>query len=213
VRDDTNMVYLVNPNNPIPSIIDGYAMQEFVLEMSQDKLVFVDEAYHEYVDDPAYKSMMPLIAAGHKNIIISRTASKIHGLAGMRVGFGYAHPDLAAEMRWRRTGRNAVLGLRAAQASYLDDEFQNYSIRKNRESRTIVAQMCEELGLRYVKSNTNFTFIQTGMNNDDFEKTMLEHGIATGRNFPPFNDTWSRISMSKPEEMEYFVQIYKRLYG
>ena len=213
VRDDTNLVYLVNPNNPIPSVINGNAMREFVLEMAQDKLVFVDEAYHEYVDDPDYSSMLPLVAAGHKNIIVARTASKIHGLAGMRVGFGYAHPDLVAEMQWRKTGGNHVLGLKAAEASYLDDEFQKFAIRKNRESRKIVADMCEELGLRYVKSNSNFTFIQTGMKNSEFQETMYEHGISTGRDFPPFHDTWSRVSMSKPEEMEYFVQVYKRLYG
>ena len=213
LRDDTSLVYLVNPNNPIPSVIDGEAMKEFVLEMSQKYLVFVDEAYHEYADDPNYKSMVELIIEGHKNIIVSRTASKIHGLAGMRVGFGYAHPEHIAEMRWRKTGQNTILGIEAAHASYKDDEFQKFSLRKNIESRKIVYDMCEELGLRYVRSNTNFTFIETGMNNEDLQAQMLEYGILTGRNFPPFNNTWSRISMSKPEEMQYFVQVYKQLYG
>ena len=213
LRDDTNLVYLVNPNNPIPNVIEKNAMREFVLEMSQNRLVFIDEAYHEYVEDPDYASMLDLVREGHGNIIVARTASKIHGLAGLRVGFGYAHPDLVREMLWRKTGGNHVLGLKAAEASYLDDEFPKFSIRKNRESREIVAEMCEELGLRYVKSNTNFTFIQTGMKNSDFQATMREHGISTGRDFPPYHETWSRISMSKPEEMEYFVQIYKRLFA
>ena len=212
VRDDTNLVYLVNPNNPVPSVIEGRSMREFVLEMAKDRLVFVDEAYHEYVEDPDYESMLPLVAAGHKNIIVARTASKIHGMAGMRVGFGYAHPDLAMEINWRKTGGNHVLGLKAPEASFSDVEFQQYSIRKNRESRAVVANMCEELGLRYIKSNTNFTFIETGMENSAFQETMLEHGISTGRDFPPYHTTWSRISMSKPEEMEYFVQVYKRLF-
>lgn len=213
VRDDTSLVYLVNPNNPIPSIIEGRSMREFVLEMAEDHLVFIDEAYHEYVEDPNYQSMIGLIAEGHKNIIVSRTASKIHGLAGMRVGFGFAHPDLISEMRWRKTGQNTILGLEAAHASYLDDEFQHFAIRKNKESREIVATMCEELGLRYVKSQTNFTFIQTGMDNEKLQNEMREYGVLTGRNFPPFNNTWTRISMSKPEEMEYFVQVYKELYS
>ncbi|NIV18880.1 MAG: aminotransferase class I/II-fold pyridoxal phosphate-dependent enzyme [Woeseiaceae bacterium] len=212
LRDDTSLVYLVNPNNPIPNIIEGRSMREFVLEMAEDHIVFVDEAYHEYVEDPSYESMIPLIAEGHKNIIVSRTASKIHGLAGMRVGFGFAHPDIIQEMRWRKTGRNAVLGLEAAHASYLDDEFPKFSLRKNRESRAIVEKMCDELGLRYVKSNTNFTFIRTGIDNDTVQATMEEYGILTGRNFPPLNNEWSRISMSKPEEMEYFVQVYKQLF-
>jgi len=213
LRDDTSLVYLVNPNNPIPNVIEGRSMREFVLEMAEDHLVFVDEAYHEYADDPSYQSMIPLIAEGHNNIIVSRTASKIYGLAGLRVGFGYAHPDLIREMRWRKTGQNTILGIEAAHASFLDDEFPKYSLRKNNESKQIVADMCDELGLRYVKSNTNFTFIQTGMDNEAFQTKMQEYGILTGRNFPPFNNEWSRVSMSKPEEMEYFVQVYKELFA
>jgi len=213
VRDDTNMVYLVNPNNPIPSVIEGNAMREFVLEMARDHLVFVDEAYHEYVDSPDYQSMIGLIAEGHRNIIVSRTASKIHGLAGLRIGFGFAHPDQAAEMNRMKTGDTHVLAIEAAHASYLDPEFPAFAIRKNKESRKIVEDMCEELGLRHIKSNANFTFIETGMQNSMVQEKMHEFGILTGRDFPPFHDSWTRVSMSKPEEMRYFVQVYKQLFA
>ncbi len=212
VRSDTNMMYIVNPNNPIPSVIEKNTMKEFVLEQAQERLVFVDEAYHEYVDNPDYESMVGLIAEGHNNIIVSRTASKIHGLAGMRVGFGFAHPDLISEMKMRRTGQETVLGLAAAYASYQDMEFQDYSRRKNKESLAIVEGMCEDLGLRYAKSNTNFTFIETGVENAVVQERMREQGILTGRLFPPFT-TWSRISMSRPEHMKYFVQVYKQLFA
>jgi len=211
VRSDTVMVYIVNPNNPIPSVIEKNAMREFVLEMSENRLVFIDEAYHELVDNPDYESMIGLIAEGHNNIIVSRTASKIHGLAGMRVGFGFAHPDLINEMKMRRTGDNNILGLTAAIASYQDQEFQDFSRRKIKESLAIVEGMCEDLGLRYAKSNTNFTFIETGVDNAVVLEKMREHGILTGRLFPPFT-TWSRISMSTPEHMRYFVQVYKQLF-
>ena len=212
IRSDTVMVYIVNPNNPIPSIIEKNAMKEFVLEMSENRLVFIDEAYHELVDNPDYESMIGLIAQGHNNIIVSRTASKIHGLAGMRVGFGFSHPDLINEMTMRRTGDNNILGLTAAIASYQDQEFQDYSRRKIKESLAIVEGMCEDLGVRYAKSNTNFTFIETGVENSVVQEKMLEHGILSGRLFPPFT-TWSRISMSTPEHMRYFVQVYKQLFA
>jgi histidinol-phosphate aminotransferase len=212
VRSDTVMVYIVNPNNPIPSVIEKNAMKEFVLEMSESRLVFIDEAYHELVDNPDYESMIGLIAEGHDNIIVSRTASKIHGLAGMRVGFGFAHPDLINEMKMRRTGDNNILGLTAAIASYQDEEFQNFSRRKIKESLAIVEDMCDDLGIRYAKSNTNFTFIETGVENAVVQEKMLAHGILTGRLFPPFT-TWSRISMSTPEHMRYFVQVYKQLFA
>ncbi len=212
VRSDTAMVYIVNPNNPIPTVIEKNAMKEFVLEMAESRLVFVDEAYHEFVENPDYESMLGLIADGHNNIVVSRTASKIHGLAGMRVGFGFAHPDLINEMKMRRTGDNNVLGLAAAVASYQDQEFQDFTRRKNKESLAIVERMCEELGVRYAKSNTNFTFIETGIENHIVQERMLEHGILTGRLFPPFT-TWSRISMSTPEHMEYFVSAFKQLFA
>jgi histidinol-phosphate aminotransferase len=209
IRSDTAMVYIVNPNNPIPTVIEKNAMKEFVLEMSERRLVFVDEAYHEFVDNPDYESMVGLVAQGHNNIIVSRTASKIHGLAGMRVGFGFAHPDLIDEMKMRRTGDNNILGLSAAIASYQDQDFQDFTRRKIKESLAIVEGMCDELGVRYAKSNTNFTFIETGIENHIMQQKMLQHGIATGRLFPPFT-TWSRISMSTPEHMEYFVEAFRQ---
>jgi len=212
VRNDTNMMYIVNPNNPIPSVIEKNTMKEFVLEQAEQRLVFVDEAYHEYVDNPDYESMVGLIAAGNNNIIVSRTASKIHGLAGMRVGFGFAHPDLIKEMNNRKTGQQTILGLSAAYASYQDMEFQDFSRRKNKESLAIVEGMCEELGVRYAKSNTNFTFINTGVENAVVQEKMLKQGIMTGRLFPPFTD-WTRVSMSTPEHMKYFVQVYKQLFA
>lgn len=213
VRNDTDMIYLVNPNNPIPSVLNKDAMRNFVLEMSKERLVFIDEAYHEFVDNPDYESMMGLVAAGHKNIIVARTASKIHGLAGMRIGFGFAHPELTEKMRGMKTGDTNALAIEAAHASYLDPEFPKFVLRKNKESLAIVENMCEELGLRYIKSNANFTFIQTGMENAKYQEQMQEYGILTGRDFPPYHSSWSRISMSKPEEMEYYVQIHKRLFG
>ena len=212
VRSDTNMMYIVNPNNPIPSVIEKNAMKAFVLEQAEDRLVFVDEAYHEYVDNPDYESMIGLVAEGYNNIIVSRTSSKIHGLAGMRVGFGFAHPDLINEMNLRKTGAETVLGLAAAYASYQDMEFQDFSRRKNTEALAIVERMCEDLGVRYAKSNTNFTFIETGVENAVVQEMMLKEGIMTGRLFPPFN-TWSRVSMSTPEDMQYFVQVFRKLFA
>ena len=212
VRSDTNMMYIVNPNNPIPTVIEKNAMKEFVLEQAEDRLVFVDEAYHEYVDNPDYESMIGLVAEGHNNIIVSRTSSKIHGLAGMRVGFGFAHPDLINEMKMRRTGEETVLGLAEAYASYRDMEFQDFSRRKNKEALAIVEEMCEDLGVRYAKSNTNFTFIETGVENAVVQDMMLKEGIMTGRLFPPFT-TWSRVSMSTPEDMKYFVQVFRKLFA
>ncbi len=212
IRRDTKLVYICNPNNPIPNIIEKNALRDFVLEISRDRMVFVDEAYHEFVDNPNYGSMMDLVRDGRQNIIIARTASKIHGLAGLRVGFGFSHPDLAAEITRRMTGTLNIVGMRAALASYRDVEHSNFVLRKNREALDITQGYLREAGIRHINSNANFTFVETGHDIAEVQARFMEHNIRVGRPFPPFRN-WMRLSMAKPDEMRYFVQTYKKLYG
>lgn len=212
IRRDTSCVYIANPNNPIPSIIEKNALRDFVLDVSKDRMVFVDEAYFEFVNNPDYESLMGLVRDGHKNIVVARTASKIHGLAGMRIGFGFAHPDLTEKINDAKTGAINILGLNAAYASYQDEEFQRMTIRKNRESLDIVEGMLTELEVRYIKSNANFTFFETGRDVEEVNKAFRSEGIMVGRPFPPKTD-WLRVSMAKPHEMKYFVQVYKKLFA
>lgn len=212
IRADTKCVYLANPNNPIPSIIEKNALRDFTLEVAKDRMVFIDEAYFEFVDNPDYDSMMDLVRDGHKNVIVARTASKIHGLAGLRIGFGYGHPDLIQEINNAKTGALNVLAISAAMASYQDQEFQDFTLRKNKESLAIVESMLDELGHRYVKSNANFSFIHTGRDIAEVSQAFRAENIQVGRPFPPMTD-WLRVSMAKPREMEYFVQTYKKILG
>jgi histidinol-phosphate aminotransferase len=211
IRPDTKMVYLCNPNNPIPSIIEKKALEDFVRTVAQDRLVFIDEAYYEYVDNPDFSSMMPLIAEGVNNVIVARTASKIHGFAGLRVGFGFAHPELIERINMVKTGSISILAQHAALVAYQDKEFQDFARARNKEGLAIVEGMFDELGLRYVKSNANFVFFETGIDNEAFRASMRERNILVGRLFQPY-PTWARVSIAKPEEMAYFVQTYKSLY-
>lgn len=210
IRPDTRMVYLCNPNNPIPSIIEKNAMRDFVAEVSRDRLVFVDEAYYEFVDDPDFASMMSFVRDGNPNVIVARTASKIHGMAALRIGFGYAHPDLIKSMDEKKTGSLNIVGQHAALASIRDKSFQDFSRQKNKESLALVEGMCDEMGVNYIKSNANFTFMETGIEIEKFQAMMLAEGIQVGRAFAPFT-TWARVSMQTPEEMAYFVQTYRKL--
>ena len=169
IRPDTKLVYICNPNNPIPNIIEKNALRDFVLEISRDRMVFIDEAYYEFVDNPDYSTMMDLVRDGHRNIIIARTASKIHGLAGLRIGFGFSHPDTAAEINRRMTGTLNIVGLRAAFASYRDVEHSNFVLRTNREALDITQGYLREAGIRHIDSNGNFTFIETGHDIDEVQ--------------------------------------------
>jgi histidinol-phosphate aminotransferase len=212
IRPDTRMVYLCTPNNPLPTIIEKRKLEDFVRTVSKERLVFIDEAYYEYVDNPDFSSMMHLIGEGLNNVIVARTASKIHGIAGLRVGFGFGHPDQIQKLRMHASGSVDILAQHAVYVSYQDKEFQAFSKARNKEGLAIVEGMYQELGLRYVKSNTNFSFFETGMPVEVFRKAMADRMIQVGRPFEPFTN-WARVSISKPEEMQYFVDTYKELFG
>ena len=171
----------------------------------------MDEAYHEYVMDPNYRSMIGLVKEG-KNIIVSRTASKVHGLAGLRVGFAITTPEIAKRMESYLTDSLNIVGLRAAIASYQDERFQAFSIEQNNRARKVVTDFLDEKGIQYLDSQSNFIFIKTGIQISDFQPAMEKYGVIVGRPFPPYTD-WCRLSMAKPEEMERFNHGFHQVLG
>ncbi len=202
VNNKTKMVYLCNPNNPTGSLMNTDDLESFCSQVSKKSIVFVDEAYHEYVTDSKYRSMIDLVKSG-KNVIISRTASKVHGLAGLRVGFAITTPQIAKRLESYLTDSLNIIGLRAAIASYKDKRFQNFSIDMNNKAKKVVAEYLDTKGIQYLDSQTNFMFIKTDIEISDFQPAMEKHGVLVGRPFPPFTN-WCRLSMAKPEEMQKF---------
>ncbi|HPF45940.1 MAG TPA: histidinol-phosphate transaminase [Emcibacteraceae bacterium] len=206
--DDVKIIYLCNPNNPIPTIMHKDKLREFCVEMSKKCYVFVDEAYHEYVTDPNYESMAKL-AAETDNMIVTRTASKVHGFAGIRVGFAFAKPELLDLINKRIIGTVNTAAVHCALASYKDKEYIDFVLQKNKEALDIVYNLFEKHNVRHIKANSNFTFFETGINFDEVKQKFLNHGIDVGRPFPPFL-TWCRVSTAKPEDMQYFAEVYEK---
>ncbi len=211
ITSDTTCVYLCNPNNPIPSIIEKTSLEEFCLEVSKKAMVVIDEAYYEYVRDDSYSTMAHLVK-DNPNIVILRTASKVHGFANVRIGFVFAHPDTMEKLRIFRSGTTSYPAIMGAITSYKDTEYQKFVIDKNYEALDIVYKMFEELGMRYVKSHTNFVYANAGRDAMEVRNKLLESGILIGRKYDPFPN-WIRISTAKPHEMEYLTRIYKRDFG
>ncbi len=211
MNKNVKLVYLCNPNNPTTTITPKDKLRELCEELSKNTCVMVDEAYFDYVTDPQYSTMIDMVKDGH-NVIVTRTASKIHGLAGLRVGFGIADPQTINNLQRHLTGTTNIIGLRAAIASFQDKEFQDFSRQKNLESREIVYKALEKAGRKYLQSHTNFIFFHTGRPIREFQKAMEQHGIIVGRPFPPYDD-WCRLSMAKPEEMELFASAFEKVMG
>ena len=204
------LVFVCNPNNPTGGLLPGKEMQTFCEEVSRRAVVFVDEAYHEYVNSPSYHSMIDLVKRG-ENVIVSRTFSKIFGLAGLRVGYGITRPDIAQRLRAFRTGSSVnVLAVHAAMASYGDEDYVSASQSMNSKGRSFVTDALQEVGHRVLHSQTNFIFFHLGSDIRAFGDSMREKGIRVGRPFPPYMD-WCRLSIGTPEEMEQFTLAFGSL--
>ncbi len=205
ISPKTSLIYICNPNNPTGSITPGVKLRSFCERASQKSLVVVDEAYHEYVEDEAYASMLDLVKRG-KNVVVTRTFSKIFGMAGLRVGYGMARPDIVEEME--RIERNFApvswLSLRAAVESYKNVEFTHYAQRKNRETRSYLYKELERLGLFYVPSHTNFVLIKVNQDSREMSEKFESRNILI-RAFAFSGDYWIRVSLGTMEEMQTFA--------
>ena len=209
VTRKTKMVYLCNPNNPTGSLMNTDDLESFCSQVSKKSIVFVDEAYHEYVTDSNYRSMIDLVKSS-KDVIISRTASKVHGLAGLRVGFAISTPEIVKRLESYLTDSLNIIGLRAAIASYQDQRFQKHSIEMNNKAKSIVTDFLDSKGIQYLDSQTNFIFIKTGIEITELQPAMEKNGVLVGRPFPPFT-TWCRLSLAKPEEMPRFNEVFEKV--
>lgn len=203
INGNTKLVFVCNPNNPTSNLADDQALREFVTNSARRSTVIVDEAYFDFVNVPGHKSMVDLVLKGQP-IIVSRTASKLHGLAGLRCGFAVARPDIIAKLQQYVTGDPNVFGLVAGKASLLDTEYQAFVKAKNAEGRTMLMDALKTLGKNVAPSQTNFVFFQAGRPVEQMQKYFLSKGFVIGRAFPPYTD-WCRVSIGTPDEMKQFV--------
>jgi histidinol-phosphate aminotransferase len=135
VKSDTKILFLVNPNNPTGTIVDGTKLKNFCLEMSKKTIVYSDEAYLEFLDPSQQVSMIDLVRQG-ENVIVSRTFSKIYGLAGLRAGYAVAKPDLIQKMSKYQPGTIlSQTAIAAAKASLGDEAFMAMTRKRNAEAR------------------------------------------------------------------------------
>ncbi len=210
IHSNTRMVFICNPNNPTGTLLDRDRLTSFCRQASKRTIVFVDEAYFDYIDEEDYPSMSGLVKEGH-NVIVSRTFSKVYGLAGVRVGFLIARSDIAERLRSRLMSGTNIMGLRLAMSSLDDRDFYHFSLEKNREAREMICNALDEVGLPYKSSHTNFVFFHTGRDIQNVIADFRKQGVLVGRPFPPLTD-WCRISTGKTEEVQAFTVALKQIF-
>ena len=219
IDKETNMVFIANPNNPTGTLLNANSLADFCEDISKQTLVFCDEAYYDYVNEKDYPSMDYLARKG-ENVIISRTFSKVYGMAGLRIGYLVLRPGLADDLfgKYSPYGRpnimaqTNVLAVAAASEALKDTDFYKFSLKKANEEKDKIYKLLDYLDLKYVKSSTNFVFFESKKHIDKLSAKMLEKGVRVGRPFPPFYD-WCRISTGTSEEVDRFIESMLEVYS
>ena len=209
INKKTSLVFVCNPNNPTGTIVKANAMIEFCRAHDQEAVIFSDEAYYDFITEADYPSMIELVKEG-RNVIVSKTFSKVYGLAGLRVGYLIAKPEIARKLKASVMANTNVFAIMAAQAALKDDDFYKFSIAKNMEAKNLIYKTLDEMDLKYIPSHSNFVFFQSGIPISDLMASMKEEGIIIGRPFPPF-DQWARISTGTIEDMQQFSIALKKV--
>ena len=211
INNKTKLVFLCNPNNPTGTVIPKETLIDFCLSASKETIIFSDEAYYDFIQTPNYPSMDYLVKE-EKNIIVSRTFSKVYGLAGFRIGYLIVPSHLSKQIRKNVVAKSNVLAIAAADKALEDKEFYNFSLNKIKQGRNMITTTLDELGLNYVPSNTNFVFFHSKKHIDDLGKQMLDRGVKVGRPFPPYYD-WCRVSIGTLEETKIFTKALENIYS
>ena len=205
IDKDTKLVYICNPNNPTGSMTDHEELVDFCSRVSEKVPVFVDEAYLGFLEDGAKKSMVSLINEG-KDVIIARTFSKIHGMAGLRVGYIVAQEKTLEKIQRITRGGMGIsyTSIYAALASMDDVAFQDMSRNKNEEAREYVYDSLKKSGYDYVPSSTSFIIFPIAMDGKLFLEKMMEKKVGV-RAFEIMGKNWCRVSMGTLDEMKIFT--------
>jgi histidinol-phosphate aminotransferase len=200
----TRAIYVCNPNNPTGTALPAEAIRDFVASLPSGITVIVDEAYMDFTTSPGVRSVAELVDGPHP-LVVLRTFSKIHGMAGMRMGYAIARPELATRLRKARMTSPNLVTVHAARASLDDQDFLSGTRAKILASRTRITTELARLKRRYAEPQGNFVFFDTGMPLASFTSRMKEKNVLVGRRFPPY-DTWCRITIGTESEVDAFLK-------
>ncbi len=207
--DGISMIYLCNPNNPTATLTPTAPLANWITSAKENVFFIIDEAYAEFISTPEFTSAIKLVQEGHKNLIVARTFSKIYALAGLRVGYGIAAPEIIEDIdTFVSIDNTNTAGAVAALASLNDHAFVEYSRKSIDVSRQMVVDTLNELQIEYAPSHANFIFHKVKGDVKTYQNRMKDAHIMVGREFPPAYG-WSRLTLGTPEEMSYFVATLK----
>ncbi|MFI5007141.1 MAG: pyridoxal phosphate-dependent aminotransferase [Solirubrobacterales bacterium] len=210
------VVFLNNPNNPTATLHGADAVSAFmdrVLTASPDTTILIDEAYHDYVTDPAHKTQIPA-ALQNPRVIVARTFSKAHGMAGMRLGYGIGHPETMKKLdSWEGASALNVAGIVVGAASIRDQARLDGERDRNTQARQFTIDWFKKAGFAATDSQTNFLFVNIKRPAKEFRDACRAQGVLVARDFPPFEKSHVRISIGTLDQMKQAVDVFGKVLG
>ncbi len=211
VTSRTKVIYLGNPNNPTGTMFTAQELDRFLDAVPPRVLIVLDEAYYEYVQRPDYSHSLDYVREG-RSILVLRTFSKVHGLAGLRLGYGMGHPELIEALNRVRSPFNANSVAQAAGLAALDDHGHvARSVENNVREMKFLTEELTLMGARYTPSVANFLLIDTGRDcEEDFMRLLHDGVIVRPMKLYAF-PTSLRVTVGTHEENEQFVEALRRV--
>jgi len=208
------LVYLCNPNNPTGTINTAQEIKDFVAEVKKSSpttAILLDEAYCDYASDPSFATAIPT-ALATPGVIVARTMSKAYGMAGVRIGYAVGDAATIKKMAAYRMPYNVnTFGVAAAVASLKDPQHIKDESARNKTVRDFTTKFFADLGYTSTDSQTNFIFTDIGktMTAAQFRDACAAKGVMVGRDFPPLEKQWARISLGTMEEMQKATDVFR----
>ena len=213
---NTKIVYICNPNNPTGVLANSAELKKFVMSVPDHILVFVDEAYLELSETNFSLATCAPLTKLKKNVLVSRTFSKSYALAGFRIGYGLAHPDILKKIGVFHMGGPSYLGAIAASEALKDKAHLAENIKKYQTVRQNVCKEFDKMGIKYAKPDGAFIYFNSGLDQKMLVEAMRENGILisgsrTSGVDPAKYADWARVSIGTQEQMDAFISTLKVL--
>jgi histidinol-phosphate aminotransferase len=213
VGERTRVVWIANPNNPTGTWVGGEELENFIAGVPSNVIVVVDEAYIEYVAEPDYPDASKWLEK-YPNLIVTRTFSKVYGLASLRIGYALSHPDVADLLNRVRQPFNVnSLAMAGALAALQDQDFVKRSVEANRKGMAQLTAGFEQLGLGYIPSVGNFVTVDFGRPAAEIDQALLREGCITRPIAPYGLPDHLRITVGRADENARLLAALGRVLG
>ena len=204
------VIYVCNPNNPTASITAKEELRDFIAKTPRETMILVDEAYFHYANSPDYQSVISLVKE-HPNLIVSRTFSKIYGMAGLRCGYCVAQKETIERMRRNQMWDSVnCMALAAATASLDDPDQVTNGKRSTNEAKQFTISELDKIGYKQIPSQANFIMFDCKKPVVPLIKAMKERNVHVGRLFPALPNHM-RVTIGKKSEMETFLAAFREV--